>query len=211
MTRSTYRRISVLFALAACIACFAQAARAHCDTTRGPVVADARNALDRGDVTPVLKWVQPAAEPEIRAAFDHAVRVRALGEEARRLADGWFFETLVRVHRAGEGAAYTGLRDEAPEAIVQAVDEALAGGEVEPVVEEVTAAVAAGLRERFQRALVARREAEASVAQGREYVASYVALTHYVERLHASASAGAEHASGEAGGAGDTAPPHGHD
>jgi hypothetical protein len=32
-------------------------ASAHCDTMNGPVVADARQALESGHLTPVLKWV----------------------------------------------------------------------------------------------------------------------------------------------------------
>ena len=36
-------------------------------------------------------------------------RPRKSGPEARALADTWFFETVVRVHRAGEGAPYNGL------------------------------------------------------------------------------------------------------
>lgn len=169
------------------------AARAHCDTTRGPVVADARRALETADVTPVLKWVGPPAEAEVRAAFDHALRVRKLGPEALQLADTFFFETLVRVHRAGEGAPYTGLKDEAPEAVILAVDEALVTGKVEGVVEELTAATSSGVRERFRHAVEARRHAEESVELGREYVEAYVDLTHYVERLHQAALSSAGH------------------
>ncbi len=79
-------------------------ARAHCDTLDGPVVVAARAALEAGDVTPVLRWVAPEREPEIRAAFAKSMVVRARGPEARELADRFFFETLVRVHRSGEGA-----------------------------------------------------------------------------------------------------------
>ena len=85
-------------------------ARAHCDTEDGPVVSDAKAALTSGDVTPVLKWVRPADEPEIRTAFATTLAVRGNGDASRKLADRWFFETLVRVHRAGEGAPYTGLK-----------------------------------------------------------------------------------------------------
>ena len=87
-------------------------ALAHCDTLDGPVVKDARAALDAKDLTPVLKWVEYEKEGEIREAFQHALAVRALGPEARALADRFFFETLVRVHREGEGAPYTGLKPE---------------------------------------------------------------------------------------------------
>jgi len=130
----------------------------------------------------------------LRAAFDHALRVRKLGPEALQLADTFFFETLVRVHRAGEGAPYTGLKDEAPEAVILAVDEALVTGKVEGVVEELTAAASGGVRERFRHAFEARRHAEESVERGREYVEAYVELTHYVERLHQAALSATGHA-----------------
>jgi hypothetical protein len=86
------------------------AAEAHCDSLDGPVITEARAALEAGDVTSVLKWVSQDYEAEIRAAFDHVVEVRKLGGEARSLADRFFFETLVRIHRAVEGAPYTGLK-----------------------------------------------------------------------------------------------------
>ena len=82
----------------------------HCDTLDGPVVNLARQALAKGDVKIVLPWVAADKEAEIRKAFDLAVAVRGKGEKERELADTYFFETLVRVHRAGEGAPYTGLK-----------------------------------------------------------------------------------------------------
>ena len=81
------------------------AARAHCDTLDGPVVADAKAALQKGDVEPVLKWVRADDEKEIREAFAKTLKVRGLGDDSRDLADYHFFETLVRSHRAGEGVA----------------------------------------------------------------------------------------------------------
>ncbi|MFN7943014.1 MAG: DUF6448 family protein [Thermoanaerobaculia bacterium] len=188
-------------AAAALLAAFlgvAKAARAHCDTVQGPVVADARIALDRGDITPVLKWLQPENEPEVRAAFQETLAVRPLGREAQRLADRYFFETLVRLHRAGEGAPYTGLKDVAPEAIIQASDKALASASVDELVKAVSAAAADGIRGRFARALAARKFAERSVAQGREYVEAYVELTHYVERLYDDATSASHHPTLEA-------------
>ena len=38
---------------------------AHCDTLDGPVVKTARAALEKGDVTPILKWVTNEYETEI--------------------------------------------------------------------------------------------------------------------------------------------------
>ncbi|MEO8505242.1 MAG: DUF6448 family protein [Acidobacteriota bacterium] len=172
---------------------FAARGSAHCDTTQGPVVAAAKIALERADITPVLKWLKPENEPEVRLAFQHTLEVRALSPRARELADRYFFETLVRVHRAGEGAPYVGLKDEAPEPIIQATDSALATASAEALVKTVSTAVADGIRDRFARAQKTRETADRSVAQGREYVEAYVALTHYVERLYGDATASGAH------------------
>ena len=76
----------------------------------GPVVLTAKTALDHKDVTPVLKWIKKNDEAEIKAAFAKTLAVRTKGPEARELADQFFFETFVRIHRAGEGAPFTGLK-----------------------------------------------------------------------------------------------------
>jgi hypothetical protein len=87
-----------------------QTAFAHCDTVDGPVAQAALKALETGNVNIPLAYAPPAAEPEIRAQFERARKVRALGPEARALADHSFMETVVRLHRAGEGAAFEGLK-----------------------------------------------------------------------------------------------------
>jgi len=178
-----------LAAATALLALAPSPARAHCDTLDGPVVADARVALQAGEVTPVLKWVEPGREAEIRQAFAEVLRVRDLGPEPRALADRFFFETVVRVHRAGEGAPYTGLQpaETMVDPAIRASDAALETGAVEPLVERVTDEVDEGLRRRFARALEARAHADESVEQGREYVAAYVDLMHYAEGLLAAA------------------------
>ncbi len=170
-------------------------AGAHCDSLDGPVVGTARVALEKGDVTPVLKWVRAEDEPEIRAAFARTLVVRGKGLEARGLADTFFFETLVRLHRAGEGAPYTGLKPAGTEldpAVVGA-DKALEAGSVEDLVKLVTDGVAAGIRERFARAATARKHVDESVEAGRKYVETYVEYVHYVERIHSDAAGGAHH------------------
>lgn len=176
----------------------ASAARAHCDTLDGPVVVDARTALASADVTPVLKWVRPADESAIRTAFAKTLAVRGEGDTARELADTWFFETLVRVHREGEGAPYTGLKPvgTAVDPAVRLADQALDTGSVEALVSGMTAHVAEGLRDRFGKASELHKHAGESVDAGREYVAAYVEFVHYAERLHQAAVA-SSHAHGE--------------
>ncbi len=49
---------------------------AHCDTLDGPVVKTAKAALDKGDVTPILKWVKKNDEKEIKDLFQQTLIVR---------------------------------------------------------------------------------------------------------------------------------------
>jgi hypothetical protein len=171
-----------------------QLVRAHCDTLDGPVVQAARAALAKGDITPVLKWVQAGDEQEIKAAFDRTLSVRSKGDEARELADLYFFETLVRVHRAGEGAPYTGLKaaDDIDHAVVLA-DQALADGNVDKLVTVLTGAMADGIRARFHETLESMKHADDNVKAGREFVENYVVFTHYVEGLHMMIQGGHGH------------------
>ncbi|MFB3827229.1 MAG: DUF6448 family protein [Bryobacteraceae bacterium] len=164
--------------------------QAHCDSVDGPVVAAARQALESGDITPVLKWVRKQDEPPVRGAFALALKVRRGGAESRQLADTWFFETLVRLHRAGEGAPYTGLKPAGDvEPAITRADAALETGSVDGLVRGLIAEVADGLRERYTRARQAREKAGTTVEAGRDYVASYVELMHYVERVNALTAA----------------------
>lgn len=175
----------------------ARPALAHCDTLDGPVMASARAAFDKGNITPVLKWIRPQDEGEIRTAFASALKVRTQGQEARQLADTWFFETLVRLHRVGENAPYAGLKPAGAELgpAVEGADKALETGSVDALVKLVTDDVAAGIRERFKHAYGTKKHAEDSVTAGRAYVAAYIEYVHFVERLHADGPAG--HGSGE--------------
>lgn len=178
--------LATLFA--AMVLAGAAPAAAHCDALGGPVIADARVALSRGDVTPVLKWVGARAEPEIRAVFARALRARAADDAAREVADQWFFETLVRLHRTGEGATFEGLKPagwKPPEAVAKA-DEAVTKGNIESLEALLETTLRTDLRERFRVLLGARELRNDSVDAGRRYVAAYVDFVHYVERLAVS-------------------------
>jgi hypothetical protein len=159
-------------------------AAAHCDSLDGPVVKEARLALEKGEITPLLKWVMPEHEQEVGAAFAQAGKVRMLGEEARNLADQYFFETLVRLHREGEGAPYTGLKPAGEiEGPILKADQALAEGSVDHLADAISKHVGKAMRERFARALAARKGADESVAAGREFVEAYVEYVHFVEGI----------------------------
>jgi hypothetical protein len=167
-------------------------AAAHCDTLDGPVVETARQALKNGDVTPVLKWVNKEGEKEVREAFAVALTVRSLGEDARKLADTHFFETLVRVHRAGEGVPFTGLK---PAGTIDpgfvAADKALHDGSIDDLASDLAKSVQVGLRKRFADVTERKKHADDSVEAGRAYVAAYVEYAHYVEAIYTLTSGGA--------------------
>jgi hypothetical protein len=169
-------------------------AAAHCDKLDGPVVLEAKAALDAGDVTPVLKWVKEEHESDVRDAFQHTLTVRALSPEARELADRYFFETLVRLHREGEGAPYTGLKPGGQvEAPVAAADKAIADGNVNELAAHIGQAAERSVREHFEHLLQAKAQKDNSVEAGREYVETYVVFVHFVEGLHNSIAGGGDH------------------
>jgi hypothetical protein len=162
---------------------------AHCDALDGPVIESARAALDKGDVTPVLKWVTQDGEKEIRDAFALTSKVRAQGGDARKVADTHFFETLVRVHRAGEGEPFTGLKPAGRiDPAFAAADKALREGSVDEVAGEIAKSVQEGLHKRFATVMEKKKHAEDNIAAGRAFVAAYVEYAHFVEALHAMTS-----------------------
>jgi hypothetical protein len=165
-------------------------ARAHCDTLDGPVVQAARLALEKGDVTPVLKWVKADNEKEIRDAFARAVKVRALGREAREFADLAFFETLVRVHRAGEGVGFNGLKPAGSvDPGIAAADKALEHGSAKELAQELAATIEKQIAQRFAEVAEKKKHADESVEAGRAYVAAYVSYVHFVEAIASLAHA----------------------
>ncbi len=179
-------------------------ALAHCDGLDGPVVTAARKALETGNVNLVLSWVQKADEAEIKAAFQKTLAVRKLNPQAKELADTYFFETLVRVHRAGEGAPYTGLkpagRDLGP--AIPAGDKAIEARSAEALLKLLTDTVHEGLHGRFHQAVEKSGYSKDDVQAGREYVKAYVEYIHYVEGLYEAAKGPAEGHLHEAAGAG---------
>jgi hypothetical protein len=158
------------------------------------VVQDARLALERGDPTPVLKWVSQEHEEEIRVAFKQTMAVRGKGDDAKALADHFFFETLVRIHRAGEGEAFTGLKPASDvDPGIAAADKALQSGSANELANHMSAAVAEGIRRRLAVAMEKKEHRADSVAAGREYVEAYVDYIHFVESVNRLTSHGASH------------------
>ena len=183
-------KLSALFGIIAVIIASSPRALAHCDGLDGPVVQAAQQALETGNINLVLIWVQQSDEAEIKRAFDQTLAVRSLSAEARELADQYFFETLVRIHRAGEGASYTGLkpagRDLGP--AIPIADKALRESNVDEVSKLLTDSLERGVREHFQRARDAKGFDSNDVDAGRNFVKAYVEYIHCVEALYRQAT-----------------------
>jgi len=179
----------------------AGSALAHCDTLDGPVISQARQALETGDVKIVLPWVAAEKETEIREAFELAVAVRGKGPKEKELADRYFFETLVRVHREGEGAPYTGLKPSGMDLgpAIPAADKALESGDPRPLLSLINEKVHEGIHKYYTVARERRAHAKDSVEAGRAYVQAYVPYLHFVERLYNDAVTPISHGAGEGG------------
>lgn len=186
-----------------------QTVYAHCDGLDGPVVLSAKKALETGNVNFVLVWVQKEDEGTIKEAFDHTLKVRALGDDAKQLADKFFFETLVRVHRAGEGAPFTGLkpagRDLGP--AIPAADKALESGSPKELIGLLNEEIHNGLHGRYMKALELKDYNANDVKAGKAFVKAYVDYFHFVEGIYNAAHKSGHEHSGESAKADD---PHKH-
>ena len=177
------RRATIIAVFSGLLAAAPGAALAHCDTLDGPVVAAARKALDTGNVNLVLIWVQERDDAEIRNHFRKTVAVRKAGGQARELADMYFFETLVRIHRAGEGASYDGIKPTGTvlDPKVVAADEAMETGNLNPLMALIPADKHSELRRRFDKAMALKQFNVNDLAAGRAYIAAYVSFYKYAE------------------------------
>lgn len=162
-------------------------ASAHCNTQDGPVVVAGRRALTTGNLNHALVWVHQDAEGEVRAAY---VAAATALETERTAAELRFLETLVRLHRAGEGAGFTGIKPAGtPQApAVTAADEALAEGTLAPLEPMLPDDQRAEVARRFATTLALRDYDVDDVAAGRDFVGAYVDYVHYAKH-HAIAPA----------------------
>jgi len=167
----------------------------HCDTLNGPVVTAAKAALKTGNVKLVLPYVSKKTEIELRKAFDKTRRVRKIGGAAAKLADYWFFETAVRLHRQGEGAPYTGLKpaglDWGP--VVRKAEKAIQKGEPKEVISFLLHTIEEDLQEKFEHAMAKKKYNKNDVDAAREYVHASLGFVLYAHGLYAFAIGGGEH------------------
>jgi hypothetical protein len=120
------------------------------------------------------------------------IRGRKAGPEVRDVADQYFFETVVRIHRAGEGAPFTGLRPaglgHGP--VIPVAERAIETGSPEELLRLLADTVRREVQQRFERVMRLKEEAGQDVERARAYVEAMLGLQVYSHGLYTCATAG---------------------
>jgi len=163
----------------------------HCDSLSGPVVKMAKKALETGNVKLILPYVPEESEDEVITAFNKVLPLHNQPNGVKDIADTFFFETVVRLHRAGEGALYTGLKPaglyEGP--IIPIAEKAIETGSVEELKETLTYIIASEVEKRFEHMQYLKQYTEESVEDAREYVESMLGLQVWSQTIYLAATA----------------------
>jgi hypothetical protein len=180
--------------LTALIIFLSQPLSAHCDSYDGPLIKDALKALETSNISPVLKWIDEKYEPEITALFNKTVSLRGGDKEVYAIVEKHFLETLVRLHREGEGAPYTGLKPAGSASpIIVMADQAIASGEVNTLTTKLDSHLNKVLADKYNEVMEKSLKKDNSTAEGREYVKAYIEYTHFLEAIHGIIEGGASH------------------
>jgi hypothetical protein len=161
-------------------------AKAHCDTMDGPTAVDGKRALETCNINYAAKWILPEHEEELKEIFALSCKVRSLGPDAKELADRYFLENLVRIHRAGEGAFYEGLKPSGTpiDEKVAAADKCMDVGDLSPLEGLLSHEELHELEGKFQKALSLKAFDVDDVEAGRAYIEAYVDFFKTVEGEH---------------------------
>ncbi len=173
-------------------------AGAHCDRVSGPVAVAARQAVKSGDFKTAAIWVSEEQSKELRSAFDTSLEVYKMGGKAGELAEQYFMETTVRLHREAEGFPYEGLKPaQPPSRDIAVAESALTSGELDLVLDLLNAEIEQELEEIFQEVRTAEKNKSRSLEAGREWADAYVRYITYVHGIHQAIQAGPEHGVGK--------------
>ena len=158
----------------------------HCDSMDGPVVTAARQAIEARDVDLILPYVKKAGEAEVVAAFDRTISVRNGNPTVNEVADLYFFDTVVRVHRAGEGAPYTGLKPAGLPVgpVIPVAERSIESGDPTELIRLLTDKVGLEVGHRFSQVMDRRLHAAESVDARRRYVESMLGLELWSHRVY---------------------------
>ena len=171
---------------------------AHCDSVSGPVAVDAREALSHENFETVAIWVGEEQHDELHAAFEKTLAVYQMGGQAKELAQQYFMETAVRLHRAAEGMAYTGLKPSQPlPPDISAAEKALETGNLGPVQDMLASEMKQNMQQLFEKAKYAKQNKNISLEAGRKWADAYVKYVIYVHGIYKTIQSGPAHGVGE--------------
>lgn len=188
-----------LMALFALALLFPQNGYSHCDSYDGPVIQDALKALEKNDVKLVYKWISEEQESEITGLFNKTYKYKKKDKEIYQLLEKHFLETLVRLHREGEGAPYTGIKPAgSTKQIIQLTDTALFEKDLPTLLNRLNTHIGKVVQEKYEKVAALYDVKDQSPENGRAYVAAYVDYTHTVEAIHAPLEHGVSHSEGPA-------------
>lgn len=173
----------------------------HCDTRDGPVVKAARKALETGNLNYVMIWIPKESEKELKGIFEKTLRARKAGKDAQDVADDWFFETAIRLHRVGEGAPYTGMKpaglSEGP--IVPRAEKAIETGDPKETIDFILKTVEEDLKHRFYNVMAKKKYDVNDVAAGREFIRAFIGWVVYTHHLYMNVKGGKGHGEDQTG------------
>ncbi|MFB5946719.1 DUF6448 family protein [Albibacterium profundi] len=178
--------------LAAFMLAFSMPIYAHCDSYDGPVIQDALKALNKGEVSYIMKWIEEEHENEIKNLFKKTVALKNEDAEVYKIVEKHFLETLVRVHREGEGAAFTGLKPAGSATpIIQMADKSIADESVNSLLTNLDKHIRTVIAEKYEKVNALSKVKDNSIEEGRAYVAAYVDYTHTLEAIEGALAGGA--------------------
>jgi len=159
---------------------------AHCDTMDGPLVADIKKSLKSKNIMPVLKWIKKSDEEEIKNIFERVLSFSKENSEQKELLDLYFIETVVRLHRKGEGAPYNGLKPSGfpIDPIIKKGDLSITNGKVDDLAELLSKEIKIKIKNKFEKAWALKKNANLDIEIGRKYTEAYADYIHFIESLH---------------------------
>ena len=158
----------------------------YIDSMDGPVVKAAEKALDMGDVKYVLPYVSPEDEEEIKDSFEKAIMVRELSADAAELADYWFFETTVRLHRKEEEKTYTGLKSAGTDwgPIIPKIDLAIETENIDELLNFILNFIREDIKSRFDDLLYKKDYDQDEVDDARDYINTREEFIEYTRKFY---------------------------
>jgi len=171
----------------------------HCDTLDGPVIQAAKKAINDVNVLHVLPWVPAEAEQEVRDAFEDVMHAREKGPDPCKIADRWFFETVVRLHLLGEGKPFTGLKPAGSgrSPALTIAEKAIETGDLKELIELLKESEEFGLERYFDRVKAMAGYDLRDVSAARKHVQAVLDFLHLADSMYHIAI-GTEHEQEEA-------------